>query len=625
MCGIVAVIQNQGRWPIEALHTATDAMQHRGPDAGGYWSEGGVFLGHRRLSIIDLQTGAQPMLSHDGRYAVTFNGEIYNYRELRARLQEAGHRFITLSDTEVILEAYRRWGDACVKHLNGMFAFALWDREDKRLFAARDRLGIKPLCWTAGQGFVILSSTLEPLLRLSDFPKFLDYEALRDVLTFDYIPAPRTILKNVNKLMPGYLLTWEPREAIPTVKPYWEVPHPVSAGPRVDDEFLEEVEKTLDQAVWRQMVSDVPLGAFLSGGIDSSLLVALMARHSTAPVKTFSISFRGGEYDESGYAREVAEVFDTEHTVLPAEETSGEQLLEIMGRLDEPFSDPALVPTFALSVLTRQHVKVALSGDGGDEVFGGYPKYLRGEDHFKNPWYPWTRPLKWFLDALPLRIPGVGRIYHRTLTPHEYVPYGWTHYGDFPIFRKDLREVLSKDVHSQARVEKFFEPWELQAKRWGKEYKADLLMRTDLKTYLSENCLVKTDRASMMNSLEVRVPFLDELLVDLIAPLPAEAKIRNGQLKSLLLPLAQKLLPRCVWDRPKHGFTVPLERYLAKEWLPEVKQLLDWGQNSLPLFNYAYLRKLVAINRRTPKIGRELWTPLVVLMWCYQNSGKFSL
>jgi asparagine synthase (glutamine-hydrolysing) len=600
-------------------------LKHRGPDGGGTWADAEIFLGHRRLSIIDLNSGSQPMFSHDKRYVITFNGEIYNYRELRAELEGYGHRFITASDTEVILEAYRCWGLAGLEHIEGIFAFVLWDRELKTLLAARDRLGIKPLCWSSGSGYLIFSSTLEPLFQLPDLTRQLDYEALRNVLVFDYIPTPQTILKNVQKLPPGSYLLWKPEHSLPKIQSYWQVPserklsHSLSRA-----DMAEHVEQTLEKAIVRQMVSDVPLGAFLSGGIDSSLLVALMSRHSSTPVKTFSISFQGEEYDESSFANEVASQYGTEHTVFPSEEITGSQMIDIVSRLDEPFADPALIPTFALSALTREHVTVALSGDGGDEVFGGYPKYLCGEDKRKSSWLPWARPLKRFMHAIPLRPRGADRLYWRTLNAREQVRYSMTHYGDYPVFRKDLRQVLVAQVIEQAHIKDFLVPWERQANLWGTTYSTDLLMRTDLTTYLSENCLVKTDRMSMLNSLEVRVPFLDEMMVNEVVPLPAEWKIQSGELKSLLIPLAKKLLPRSVWQRPKHGFHMPLGRSLGSVWQAEVDEMLDWGPTHLPLFNYAYLNKLNRINHRTSSIGRELWTPLVVLIWCHKHYSEIT-
>src|SRR4029453_16161414 len=360
MCGFVAILQDA---PIVAAATARralDTIVHRGPDVAGEWCERDVFLGRRRLSIIDLATGDQPMQSSDGRYVIVFNGEIYNFVELRNMLTAEGATFKTRSDTEVILEGYRRWGSGVVKRLHGMFAFVIWDRVRSSAFAARDRLGIKPLCWAMHRGALIVSSTLEPLSTLDAFGQ-VDLIAVRDLMTFDYIPTPRTILDGVRKLESGSRFEWCFGADKPAIERYWSPPV-VDTTSVVPDEW--ELEALLDHAVERQMVSDVPIGAFLSGGIDSSLLVALMARHSGRPVRTFFVPFAEGNLDESPIAELVARRFETDHTVLGAEALDPDALLELLGRLDEPFCDPAFVPTHALSELTRYHVKVALSGDG---------------------------------------------------------------------------------------------------------------------------------------------------------------------------------------------------------------------------------------------------------------------
>jgi asparagine synthase (glutamine-hydrolysing) len=474
MCGFVAILQDAPIIDLPTARRALDAIAHRGPDAAGEWVERKVFLGHRRLSIIDLATGDQPMQSADGRYVIVFNGEIYNFIELRDLLASEGAVFRTRSDTEVILEGYSRWGSSVVEHLHGMFAFVIWDRLRRIAFGARDRLGIKPLCWTVYRGALIASSTLEPFGALDQFNR-LDLIAVRDLMTFDYIPAPRTILDGVWKLEPGSRFDWGFGAKEPTIERYWSPPVANMAS-SVPDEF--ELEELLDHAVKRQMISDVPIGAFLSGGIDSSLLVALMARHSGAPVRTFSVAFAEGNVDESPIAELVARRFSTDHTVLHAEEVGSNALLELLARLDEPFCDPTFVPTYALSEMTRRQVKVALSGDGGDEVFGGYPKYLLGEVDRRPP--PWSSLFHRSLWALPWRPRGVGRVYGRTLSSQERIRFLWARYGNFPVFRKDVRQLLIRAYYDTAEVERYFEPWERRARRYGQRFDTDVLMRTDL-------------------------------------------------------------------------------------------------------------------------------------------------
>ena len=601
---------------LDTARRAQARIAHRGPDGAGEWHERDVILLHRRLSIIDLQTGQQPMLSSDGRYVIVFNGEIYNFQELRDELEREGSRFHTRSDTEVILEGYRHWGERVVERLNGMFAFVIWDRRESVAFGARDRLGIKPLCWAIRRGTLIVSSTLEPFSILEDFDR-IDPVAVREFLTFDYISSPRSILRGVRKLDPGCRFMWRMGDDEIRSDRYWSPPLQQEEV-RAPDAF--ELEELLEQAVKRQMISDVPIGMFLSGGIDSSLLVALMARQSRKPIRTFSVSFNDQAVDESSIAGLVARQFGTDHTVLQAEDLGPDMLLDLLGRLDEPFADPAVVPTYALSKMTRSHVKVALSGDGGDEVFGGYPKYLLGKQNRRGLL---LQPLfHQALRALPWRPPGLSHVYWRTLSSQGLIRWSWARYGDFPIFGKDLRQVLMPAYHEAARVREYFEPWEHRAERYGSRYDTDLLMRTDLETYLSENCLVKTDRASMLASLEVRVPFLDNVILDHILPLPADSRIVNGTLKALLLPIAHRILPKEVWNRPKQGFNVPVGRRLKGDWRPAVEAVLDWGEVNLDLFNMGYLRKLHQRNLNGSEVGREFWDPFVFLAWAMAHSVK---
>jgi asparagine synthase (glutamine-hydrolysing) len=616
MCGFVAVLQSEPIINIGAARRALDTIAHRGPDASGEWYEGNVFLGHRRLSIIDLATGDQPMQSLDGRYVIVFNGEIYNFMELRMELESAGVRLRTQSDTEVILEGYRHWGREVVKRLHGMFAFVVWDRLDLCAFGARDRLGIKPLCWAIHHGALIVSSTVEPFGAL-EFDR-LDLIAVRDLMTFDYIPAPRTVFEHVHKLEPGSCFGWRFEDVSPAIERYWSPPA-VERTVSVPDEF--ELEELLARAVKRQMISDVPIGAFLSGGIDSSLIVALMARNSNTPVRTFSVAFAEGGVDESPIAKLVAERYSTEHVVFQAEEVGSDALLELLGRLDEPFCDPAFVPTYALSELTRRHVKVALSGDGGDEVFGGYLRYRLGEAE-QRPFSLSSRVQHARQVLLPWTPHATGRIYWWTRSPQERIRLAVTRYGNFRLFRRDLRQLLVSTYHEAAAIDEYFEPWERRARRYGKRFDTDVCMRADLETYLSENNLVKTDRASMLASLEARVPYLDETVLDRILPLPAQEKIVNGQFKALLMPLVLRLLPKEVWDRPKRGFHVPIGIRLAGAWRPAVEAALDWGESNLPIFDYCYLRRLHAINLEKVQIWRELWNPCVFLAWAMARSLK---
>jgi len=618
VCGVIAMF-GAPEATQQAVRSGLDLIRHRGPDACGEWHDRHAYLGHRRLAIIDLATGQQPMHSGDGRYVISFNGEIYNYRELRAELLALGAEFQTHSDTEVILEGYRFWGRGVLDRLNGMFAFAIWDRSARLALIARDRLGIKPLCWGTHQGTLLIASTLEPFSLVDAFSG-IDAVAVRDLLTFDYIPAPRTIRKGVRKLEPGSWLEWRSGDTEPQQGRYWSAP-PADDNLATPEE--DELEVLLDRAVSRQMVSDVPIGVFLSGGIDSSLLVAFMARHSSRPVRTYSVAFAQSGYDESSIASQVAAEFGTEHVCIPAEQLTADAVRELLGALDEPFCDSALVPLYSLSRQTRQHVKVALGGDGADEVFGGYHKYIAATQGGAPA--ALSALVDGSLRALPWRPRGIGSLYERTLSGSQRLRYAWSRYGDFPVFRKDLTQVLSPGFIESASIDEFFEPWERHSAKYGGRVDSDVLMRVDLETYLSENCLVKTDRASMLASLEVRVPYLDETVLDRILPLPAERKILEGELKALLRNLARRLLPRAVWDRPKHGFNVPVESNLATTWNPLVVDALDWGERHFPVFNYAYLRRLHDLSRREAVVGHELWNPVVTLAWAMAQSRPLSV
>ena len=621
MCGILAIYDPKRRWSREAFLHALNTLESRGPDGDGVWQEADVLLGHRRLSIIDLEGGAQPMASADGRALVTFNGEIYNFPLLREDLMARGHVFQTQSDTEVILACWREWGADCVEHLEGMFAFAIWDRSTQTFFAARDRTGIKPLYIGQWDGAIVFSSTLAPFFELPGFDLAVDPEALRDVLVYDYVPAPRSMLRCVRKLRPGHSLLWQVADPFPASHAFWEVPH-CDPQPVDFSELVDRCSRALDRAIERQMISDVPLGAFLSGGIDSSLIVASMARFSSEPVTTFSVSFESGS-NEAPIARQVAEQYGTEHIEVEAGSIPSETLLDTLARLDEPLSDPAIVPTRLISAVARERVKVVLSGEGGDEVFGGYPRFLMGETrvHGSQPW--WARRVKAWVDRAPFRIPGIGRVYQDLLSPKEVVEWERVRFGDGGFPGRELRRLLTMPPEMY-RPEAYLDDWLQKMAHYGggqEAYDADTLMRVDMLTKLSENHLFKSDRASMMESLELRVPFLDEGVLDAVLSLPVTSKIVGGRLKAILIELCKSRLPRDVWDRPKHGFNVPMGRFMAVEWKEAVEELLSWGEQSLPILDYGWLRAAQSENQRTHLVARGLWSPLMLLSWFRAHPG----
>lgn len=577
MCGILAAISD--RWAKD-FGAALDALASRGPDDRGEWHDGPVRLGHRRLSVIDLsQAGHQPMLTADGRYAIIFNGEIYNYQSLRTDLLNAGYPIRGQSDTEVLLYGFAHWGGpGLLEKLDGIFAFAVWDKHEQQMFAARDRFGVKPLYYSTIDGLII-SSTLEPFWRWRDFPKRVHYPALRDYLCAQSVFVPDSILRDVRGLEQGCYLQWSMAKREVRIGRYFDIP-PAQPSDMSFTELVDAVDAAIDESVRRQLVADVPLGAFLSGGIDSSLMVHYMARHSTKPVKTFSVSFPGmGEYDESKYAQIVAQQYGTEHHELTAHESTVEDFRNAAASLDQPLADPAYLPTKLISQLTREHVTVAISGDGGDELFGGYGRFLLDASHYPDkPKYRFRRRLI-EMGLLP------GSFTRRTLRGSDRVFWNRVRLGPWRKSRKDIYPLLQPEAYAQCEAQAALARWRELVKRYDSEMTTEAMMRADLWTYLSDNCLAKTDRASMAHGLEVRVPLLGNPVVDQVLSHPWTMKMPGGNLKAILKALADRYLQREVWDRPKHGFGVPLREYFATTWKGECESLLADCPKIAPFLN----------------------------------------
>jgi asparagine synthase (glutamine-hydrolysing) len=643
MCGIAGFILGpQARGGVgaapedpaqrRALLTAmTGTMATRGPDGQGQWVEGGVALAHRRLSIIDLAAGAQPMLDPAGRAAVTFNGEIYNFRELRAELQALGFAFATSSDTEVLLNAWLAWGEACLDRLEGMFAFALWDRASQTLFAARDRYGKKPFFYTLQNGVLAFASELTALRTLPFLRLTTTRSTLARFLAYEYCPTPESIHQEVLKLPPAHFLVF--KAGTLRIEPYWTLPAPEErAGERVEasePELCERLLELLDQAVARRLVSDVPLGVFLSGGLDSSLVAALMARHSDR-VKTFSIGFTEASYDESRYARLVARRLGTEHheRILSANDC-GAMLPDIVERFDEPMSDPSIVPTYLLSALTREHVTVALGGDGGDELFAGYETFyaLRIAD--------WYNRLPRFLRkgvAEPLAglLPMSTGYVNPRLAVQAFLdgagapPWQRVQRWLTPFGPELLRHVMPQDMQGAPDLspEALFAP----TRRLYDEYPADAPLAKSFavyaRQYLLDYILVKVDRCSMMHSLEVRAPLLDRDLAEFVWRLPVDLKLRGLRGKYLLRKAAAGLVPDEVLRRPKRGFLIPVAGWLRGVLRPLMLDLL--GEAALTrqgLFNPQAVGRLVEehLSGRADH-RRPLWTLLVLQLWLRKNA-----
>ncbi len=585
MCGIVGFKTNRDfKTLCESLPEATARLAHRGPnDAGLFWDENhGVGLGHRRLSVIDLsEAGRQPMASDDGRVRIVYNGEVYNFKEIRKTLKSLGHSFRTDTDTEVLLSAYRQWGIDCLKRFRGMFAFALWDETEKCLFLARDRLGIKPLFYYYASGTLFFASELKALMGLSGFPRDLDTDAIPLFLHYQYIPAPRTVFKNTFKLLPGHFVRFQ--QSAPAIKSYWTLPdHPGNAPMPIQRETdaMEELDHLLTDAVSDRLISDVPLGGLLSGGIDSSMVVALMQKVSNAPVKTFSIGFNEPGFNEAPWAAKVAEHLKTDHTAFYVTPGDALAVIPCLPEIyDEPFADSSAIPTLLVSKLARSRVTVALSGDGGDEQFAGYVRYWS------------TRAMAETFQRMPERIRNpLGSALAKipvSWVERCYMP--WRHFlpqrfsvANFPDkWRKLVDLMQGGDIQSLYRMTIQLWPqdmlWDLvhgnfvasQYEEAFKETKGwpilSRLMRVDQKTYLPDAMLTKVDRASMAVGLEVRVPLLDHRVVEFTSSLPDHLKYRKGRGKYLLRKLLSRYVPETLFERPKMGFGVPIERWFRGE------------------------------------------------------------
>jgi len=592
MCGIAGMVDWRAATSTDALRSIADAMietvRHRGPDAGDVWveAEGGVALGQRRLAIIDLSPGgAQPMHSADRRFVITFNGEIYNYRDIRRELQAAGHSMRSDSDTEVLLEACALWGvEAAIERAIGMFAFALWDRKTRSLTLARDRLGIKPLYYAASPERILFASQLKAFRPAPHWKPTIDEDAVVGYLRHAYIAQPRTIYREAEKLAPGHILTLR-EGSTSSPKCFWDLRGIAVAGQRRNDpvpdprEAADRLDALLRDSVKLRMIADVPLGAFLSGGIDSSTVVALMQAQSTRAVKTFSIGFHESGYDEAQCAKQVAAHLGTDHTEFYVEPRHALDVIpHLADWFDEPFADPSQIPTYLVSELTRKHVTVALSGDGGDELFAGYNRYV------------WAERLARAVNLVPRPLRGASAAALRALAPQTwnrlfgFVPAAWRPAlpGDKLHKITTLLDNPQPDAIYRRLVSQWERPEEVAAA--GREPRGpmwdptiardfhDLVPRMqflDMITYLPDDILTKVDRATMAVGLEGRVPLLDHRVVAYSWSLPLEFKLRGGRSKWLLRQVLDRYVPRSLIDRPKMGFGVPIDAWLRgplREW-----------------------------------------------------------
>jgi asparagine synthase (glutamine-hydrolysing) len=587
MCGLAGFFRTTDSTSEEserAIQRMIEPIRHRGPDDSGTWCDPatGIAFGFRRLAILDLSAlGHQPMQSASGRYTIIFNGEIYNFLKIRAELERDGMRFRSSSDTEVILGAFERWGvDAAVPRLLGMFAIAVWDREMRCLSLVRDQLGIKPMFVYAKDGLVSFGSELKALRAGPAFDTEIDIEGLSGFLRYLYVPAPRTIYRHAVKLPPGHILTIRnPKEPLPAPVPYWSAADAARRGHSdpflgSDEEAIEELDSLLSDAIRLQMQSDVPLGAMLSGGIDSSTIAAMMQASSATPIQTFSIGFDSGQYNEAHHAAAVAKYLGTNHTELML---TGEDALKVVPRLpemfDEPFADASQIPTFLVCELARSKVTVALAGDGGDEVFAGYHRYLEGEKILN-----WMRRVP--QSARQLAAAGIGAVspgvWDRALGgASRMLRQPVRRAGDKMYKIGKLLEADSESSMYRSLLSAWQNPEELVVNGSSAEGQVDAILRSgqpaelmdrmmlaDQVTYLPDDLLAKTDRASMAVSLEVRVPLIDQRVVEFGWRLPRALKYRDGEGKWILRQVLHRHIPRALVNRPKMGFSPPVEHWL---------------------------------------------------------------
>jgi asparagine synthase (glutamine-hydrolysing) len=585
------------------------AIVHRGPDDDGFYCGAEAGLGMRRLSIIGIDSGHQPVWNEDGSVCVVFNGEIYNFQELRKQLEERGHVFGTRTDTEVIVHLYEEHGQRCVEHLRGMFGFALWDIRQKRFLLARDRIGIKPLYYAQAGGRLLFASELKSILQLPDVERKLNWSAVAHLFTFLTTPAAESIIEGIHKLEPGHLLTAGPGRA-PVIERYWSPQFAPEYG-REERYFVDRVRELLAESVRLHMVSDVPLGAFLSGGIDSSAVVATAAALSSTPLKTFSIGFKEPDYNELDHARLVAAKFSTDHHELTLGPDALDQLKDLAWHLDEPFGDCSAIPTYMVSKLAAQSVKVVLSGDGGDELFGGYDKYVVEQRERRARFLPPSA--RSLLGSVSRTMPEGMR--GRNFLRHHSLPGAERYLDASTLFRHD--EMLKLFQPEYSKLLSPLEPWRSRAAdlESGGHWLSNL-QGLDINTYLPLDILTKVDRMSMAHSIETRVPLLDHKLVEFALTIPPEMHLRGGATKYVLKQAMKGILPDRIIHRPKKGFAVPLGYWFRGKLGPYVRDLLlgERGRRR-GFFNLPYIESLVARHERGQNLDLQLWTLISFELW----------
>lgn len=628
MCGITGWInlENKSSQNNEAvLHSMCERMKHRGPDSEGLWTDETVALGMRRLSVIDLHTGEQPVYSEDKSVVVMMNGELYNYREVRADLEKRGHKFVTSSDTEILPHLYEEYGETMLDHINGMFAFALWDKRNQKLLVARDKFGEKPLYYGVFDNKLIFASELKVLLENPSVKGEINLDSLRQFLSFDYVPAPNSIFKGISKLPAAHFLTIEKGEI--KTRRYWNLTWEKKETKSLENS-AEELRELLADAVRMRLVADVPLGILLSGGVDSSTVAAFATQFSTEKVKTFSIGFEEDSFDESKYARQVANHLQTEHYEDKLSvEKAADLISEIGTWLDEPMSDGSLIPTFLLSRFVRKYVTVALGGDGGDEIFAGYPMYFAHKvANFYNgiPGIFRNNLIEPVVNNLPVSNKNLSFDYKAKrfvrASKYDLVTRHHSWFGSFSL--DEQQRVLSKDVLAKTS-DNIYKGAKDLLEICDAENDIEKMQFLDINFYMAEDILTKVDRASMAVSLEVRAPFLDPRVAQFAANIPLEYKLKGNKGKYILKKAVEPFLPKNILHRPKKGFGIPIAEWLKGRLNPLMHEMLDAKRlKEQGLFDANFVQKLIKEHEtNAASHHKQLWTLLVFQLW-YDNFLK---
>lgn len=617
MCGITGYL---GQGNEEILRRMTDSLIHRGPDDEGFYFNNKIGLGHRRLSIIDLATGHQPISNEDETIWLIFNGEIYNYQELRKKLINQGHKFSTQTDTEVMVHLYEEKGEDFLKELNGMFALALWDEKRKKLILARDRMGQKPLYYSLINNTLIFGSELKALFHHPLIKKDIDFNSLNKYLIYEYVPTPQTIIKGVNKLEPGHFLVYQNNQL--KKSSYWNIKFNQLENQK---DYLTKFEELLEDSVKKRLISDVPLGIFLSGGIDSSTIAYYAQKNSNQKIKTFSIGFEDKSFDESDYTNQAAKFLDTEHY---HQNFTPNDLLNSINQIakinDEPFADASIIPTYLLSKFTRESVTVALSGDGGDELLAGYPtfqalKFAKAYHHIPNLF---REIIQKTANLLPVSHDNFSFDFKvkKTLSGYEYPLEIQNQIWLGAFTPKENKNIFLSEISNQINFNQSFSETDQFIEQTKKESLENRIIYLYLKQYLADDILTKADRASMFTSLEVRSPFMDYRLVEFFNSLPYNLKLKGWKTKYVLKELMKDKLPRNIINRPKKGFGIPVAKWINKELKDFTLDLLNESDiKKQGIFNYSEIKKILDehLNKKADH-RKKLWTLLMFQQW-YQE------